>query len=82
MESAWRLENPPPLSPYVVHVWRWFCDLAQTRPINGMALARIPRTEIAQWERDEGVRLEPWERRAILALDAAYVATMTPKKKD
>lgn len=45
-----------------------------------MALARIPRSEIAQWERDERIRLEPWERRAILALDAAYVETMTPKK--
>lgn len=46
-----------------------------------MGVCRLPRTEIQAWERDEGVRLEPWERRAILALDAAFVAAMTPKSK-
>jgi hypothetical protein len=45
-----------------------------------MSLCRIPRTEIQAWERDEGVCLHPWERRAILALDAAFVAAMSPKK--
>jgi hypothetical protein len=81
IESAWRLANPPPLPPHAAHVWRWFRDLAQTRPNNGMSITRIPRTEIAQWERDEGISLERWERRAILELDAAFIAAMTPKKK-
>lgn len=46
-----------------------------------MGISRIPRTEIQAWERDEGVRLERWERRAILALDEAFIAAMTPKTK-
>lgn len=46
-----------------------------------MGLCRLPRTEIAQWERDEGIALSPWQRRAILALDEAFVAAMTPKTK-
>lgn len=45
-----------------------------------MTLCRIPRTEIAQWERDEAISLKPWQRRAILLLDEAFVAAMSPKK--
>jgi hypothetical protein len=37
--------------------------------------------EIQAWERDEGVRLEPWERRAIMALDSEHVVTMSPPAK-
>lgn len=33
------------------------------------------------WERDEGIRLERWERRAILTLDAEFCAAMAPKAK-
>jgi hypothetical protein len=40
--------------------------------------------EIQAWERDEGVRLEPWERRAILELDQEWLrvyAEAQPKPK-
>jgi hypothetical protein len=55
--------------------------LSVARPSNGMSLSRVPRSEIAQWERDEGLCLERWERRALLQLDAAFCAAMAPASK-
>jgi hypothetical protein len=76
------LANPPPLSPHVAHVWAWYADLCQTRPSGGFGPSRLPRLEIQAWERDEGVRLEPWERRAIMRLDALHLSIMNAPKKD
>lgn len=80
-EATWRLANPPPLSPYVAHLWAWYADLCQTRQSGGFGPARLSRLEIQAWERDEGVRLEPWERRALIALDAEHLLTMTAPAK-
>lgn len=44
-----------------------------------MALAPISRLEIRIWEADEGVRLDPWERRAILRLDAEFRTAHAPR---
>lgn len=41
-----------------------------------MAPARISRLEIRLWEQDEAVRLERWERRAILAIDALWLRSV------
>jgi hypothetical protein len=38
-----------------------------------MGPSRLSRQEIRQWEEDEGHALERWERRAIMAIDAAWV---------
>jgi hypothetical protein len=46
-----------------------------------MGPSKISRAEIAQWERDERIDLEPWERRAILRLDTLHLEIMTPKVK-
>lgn len=80
-DAAERLANPPPLSPHALHVWNWFADITQTRPSNGFGTMRMPREEIQAWERDEGIALEPWERRAILGLDTEYLVAMAPKAK-
>lgn len=40
-----------------------------------MAVARLSRQEIRQWAEDEGHQLEPWERKTILRIDAAFVAS-------
>ena len=49
----------------------------------GAALAPSPlsRVEIRQWEEDESVRFDPWERRAIIAIDRAWLASQAPKKE-
>jgi hypothetical protein len=36
----------------------------------------MTRVEIRQWEEDEGIELERWERRALLDLDLAYLASL------
>lgn len=56
------------------HVWRYFSDLSRCRAISEFGQGRISRLDIRLWEEDEGVTLEPWERRAILLLDEAYLA--------
>lgn len=38
-----------------------------------MGPSRLTRLEIRAWEEDEGQALELWERRAIMAIDAAWV---------
>jgi hypothetical protein len=64
----------PDMPRAAAYLWGYFIDLDGTRQNNGFGPSRISRLEIAQWEADEGVRLDPWERRAILNVDAAYVA--------
>lgn len=41
----------------------------------------MARSEIHDWERDEGVCLAAWERRAILSLDALELSIMTRPTK-
>lgn len=61
------------------HVWNHFVEIAATRQSNGMAISRLTRAEIRQWEQDEFVSLDPWERNAIMRLDAAFVASTEPE---
>jgi hypothetical protein len=45
-----------------------------------MGPARITRHDIHAWEADEATRLEPWERRAILDLEAALAASLNERE--
>lgn len=81
LDAEMRLANPPPLSPHVAHVWNAFAEIARTRQIGAMSLCRLTRLDVQMWERDEGIRLEPWERRAIFQLDDEWLAAMSPKEK-
>lgn len=74
-EAISELANVPKLPRQGAHLWAWFTDLHQTRSTGGMGVSRLSRLEIQAWERDEGHRLEAWERRALLAIDAAYVTS-------
>lgn len=71
IERLDRVAAPPA---HTTHVWRWFQDISQTRQSFGMGAGRLSRLEIQAWERDEGVSLRPWERAAIIKIDAAFVA--------
>jgi len=64
------------LPPLAAHVWTHFLDLRKTRQATDSGSQRIPRVEIHAWERDEGVRLAPWERRAVMALDALELSIL------
>lgn len=72
------LVGAPKLPPMAAHIWGWWVDLCATRGSGGFGMNPLSRVEIQAWERDEGNLLEPWERRAILKLDATYRTTMAP----
>jgi hypothetical protein len=42
-----------------------------------MGPARLSRLEIHAWEADEGVTMERWERRAVMAIDAAWLKAVS-----
>jgi hypothetical protein len=44
-----------------------------------MGPSALTRSEIRLWEEDERQHLEPWERRTILRIDAAWLRSVTPK---
>lgn len=67
------LASLPELPPLAAHVWRYFIDLSRTRGGTGFGPAPISRHDIHAWEADEAQVLEPWERRALLAIDVAYL---------
>ena len=79
LDAEAELAAIPSLPRLGAHLWAYFSDLHQTRSINGMAVARLTRQEIRQWEADEGHVLERWERRVIMAIDAAFVASLNPE---
>jgi len=64
--------RPPP--PAVAHLWKYFLDLSRTRTTGGMGPSRLSRLEIRQWEADECIVLDLWERRAIIELDGVWFA--------
>jgi hypothetical protein len=75
-EAAAELADQPELPPLGAHLWGYFIEIAATRSSGGMGPSRLSRVEIRTWEADEGVELEPWERRTILAIDSAYLASL------
>lgn len=81
-EALAELEALPRLPPLAGHVWSYFSDLSRTRQGGGMAISPLSRLEIHAWEEDEGITLERWERRAILSIDAAYLASQSPEPEE
>jgi hypothetical protein len=79
--AQWELDNLPELPPLAAHIWAAFMDLCRTRQSSGIGPASLSRFEIRLFEQDEGMVLEPWERRAIFALDAAWLASVQPEPK-
>ncbi|MFD1189755.1 phage tail assembly chaperone [Phenylobacterium conjunctum] len=71
------LAQAPKCPPMAAHVWRYFSDLSRGRPVTEFGEGRITRLDIRLWEEDEGLILEPWERRAILLLDEIYLTRPT-----
>lgn len=54
------------------HIWEWFFELDSTRN-NGMAHGPITNVEITAWAEGMGIDLMPIERRALLAIDKAFL---------
>lgn len=81
-ESQAELAALPKLPPLGDYLWRWFAELSALRQSTGMGPSRLTRAEIHAWEADEGHALELWERRAIIAIDAAWFASAAKPAKE
>ncbi len=68
------MANLPKLPAAAAHLWTCFEELHATRASNGMGPSRLTRAEIRQWEQDELQHLAHWERKAIMAVDAAWLS--------
>lgn len=72
--AQFELDNVPPLPPLAAHVWGYFTDLARCRNYAGMGSPLpISYRDIEAWGRVTGNTLAPWELRAVLQLDAAFL---------
>jgi hypothetical protein len=74
LQSQAILAAIPKCPPLVAYLWNYFQQISATeRPPSGMdGPKRIPRSGIHAWEADEGIKLERWERRCIIAMDAEW----------
>jgi hypothetical protein len=54
------------------YLWYWFLELDETRLNSGMGFNAITHTEITHWDEGLGIKLLPFERRAIRAIDKAF----------
>jgi hypothetical protein len=79
VEAEYTLENQPPLPEHAAHIWRYYLELSPTRGNNGYGPLRLTRQEIRLFEQDELITLDPWERRALMRIDAAFINSTRPK---
>lgn len=63
----------PELPESVAYIWGWFCDLNRTRTSNGYGANCLTYTEIKDWMYVTDIHLEPFELRAIMAIDVEYM---------
>lgn len=72
-EQPEQLANAPTLPELAEHVWGWFLELRNEQGSNGMAPSRIGSQAMRDWCWATGNTLALWERRAIRAVDAAWI---------
>lgn len=72
-EEPAQLRDAPGLPEFAAHVWAWFIEMHAERGNDGMNAARITAGQIRDFCWAEGVVMARWERRAIRAVDAAWM---------
>lgn len=65
----------------VEYIWEWFIELNSTRDA-GMQCSGIKHTEITAWSEGMRINITPFERRAIRAIDVAFINNQNTKSKD
>lgn len=69
------LADAPPLPPEGAYLWGFFADLHSARGSSGFGPSPLAFSDIEAWSRLSGNHLDPWELRAILGIDAQYMAS-------
>lgn len=87
LQSAWRQSGIKPhnwpdakLPEEVKYLWEFFVELNRARGSNGFGPSPLSFSDLHAWATLTGNRLDPWELRAILAIDAHYIASAVPPK--
>jgi hypothetical protein len=87
-ESAARQGYPSPeaIGPSIPeelrYLWSYFLDIHDGRTINGMSAARATHMDLMAWQWNTGIKLLPWEVRAVTALGNTWMlAQNKPEKK-
>lgn len=77
-----QLQNVPELPPPAAHLWAWFISISNERGNNGMSALKITADNVKSWMWFNGVNeIEPWERRAISALDNVWMVQYAEENK-
>lgn len=69
-----QLRDAPELPLAGRHVWQWFVELHNVRGGNGFGPMPVGYRDIRDWAALSGVEIEPWELRAIIAIDRTFLA--------
>jgi hypothetical protein len=70
----------PTLQPEIAYLWDWWQSLHASRSAGGFGANPITYSDIEVFARVMRERIEPWEARAIRAVDDAWLASnATPK---
>lgn len=68
-----QLADAPNLPELAAHVWEYFLQLHIERGSSGMSHRAITSTGIKDWCEISRIKLEPWELRAIRAIDNEWM---------
>jgi hypothetical protein len=63
----------------IEHVWKWFLELDRTRIQSGFGVNPITHTEITHWANGMEIKVTPFERKALRAVDEAYMTYQNSK---
>lgn len=66
------LAEAPDLAPELLPLWSSFMELHSEREIGAGGPRSITTRDLHYWQAENGIQLEPWEKRAIRAADRAY----------
>jgi hypothetical protein len=70
----------PDLPDQGAHLWGWFADLSRGRQMGGMGPSRLTYADMQAWIALMGVAVEPWEIRALLRIDSAWLVCQAENK--
>jgi hypothetical protein len=76
-DAELELQAVPALPRLAAHVWGWFIELARCRTYGGMGNPLpISYRDVVAWRDMTGVEPEPWELKAIFAIDVAWLDSL------
>lgn len=80
--ADWAGGKAQPIDRAAVHLLDYFEQLSGLRTNGGLGLNPLQPSEVEAWSRLMGVKLRPWEAKALFKMDAAFVARVSQPKKE